>query len=565
MVQRLRPLLAVAVVLGALGTGAAAASAHPLLVTSAPTAGSIDPDSPSSVALAFSEAAVPSGSALTVTGPHGRVRLGALTASDGGQQLTAKVPSSLRPGVYKAHWVALGDDGHTVSGSFAFGVAEHSGAPPPGAAASLGAVGETGRGGSGSGQGVVSTAMLWLGVLAASLLWGGWLLVAVLRRRRIPLEGGVELLRRVGAWVLVVAVASAIYGVVADARAGAGGGFDLGLLTASGTALSAVVRLGVAFIGGLVVFGLLRRGRADRGLLVSGVVGGCLLASFGVSGHVLAEGSTLAAVGMAVHVLAAGTWAGGLIALLLLSWRGAVPLGPAARAFAPVAVTGIGVAGVTGAIAAIREVGHWYFLWWSGYGRLVIVQALVVVLATGLGALGAWRARRRIMAVETGLVVAVVAIATVLGGLAQGRGQPLPSQRGDLLAGPAISTMLVHSGPVPVTVAPARPGMNRIVVAVHHDARSVIVRMVCGCDQRPVISAAESRPGCARDVLRQRPHPHRRHMERLPDAGRQPVAFAGCAPGRRRGGAGCAGAQCPGGGRPERARCRPVPAVPDRS
>src|SRR5437763_16515083 len=139
-----RAVLTAAVALGALCAGAAAAAAHPLLVTSAPAPGSIIPGSPSTVALAFSEAAVASGSRVPVTAPHGQVHLGRLTPSDAGRQLVSKLQGRLAPGVYGVHWVALGDDGHTVSGQFAFGVAEANGSPPPGASAGLGGAGTAG-------------------------------------------------------------------------------------------------------------------------------------------------------------------------------------------------------------------------------------------------------------------------------------------------------------------------------------------------------------------------------------------------------------------------------------
>src|ERR1700728_2784093 len=101
------------VVLGALCAGPAVAAAHPLLVTSAPAPGSIVPGSPSALTLAFSETSIPSGSAVTLKGPGNKViSLGRLKSSAGGQQLSAAIPGKLKPGVYRAHWVALGDDGH---------------------------------------------------------------------------------------------------------------------------------------------------------------------------------------------------------------------------------------------------------------------------------------------------------------------------------------------------------------------------------------------------------------------------------------------------------------------
>jgi len=210
-----RVALLAAVALGALCAGAAAATAHPLLVTSAPAPGSIIPGSPSTVALAFSEEAVASGSGVTVTGPHGPVQLGRLTPSDGGRQLASKVRGRLAPGVYRIHWVALGDDGHNVSGQFAFGVAKANGSPPLGASAGLGGAGTAGRGGSGSSPGVVTTMALWLGVLAAALLWAGLLLVTALRRRRVTgADAAQKRLAAVGRPALIVAGTAALYGAL---------------------------------------------------------------------------------------------------------------------------------------------------------------------------------------------------------------------------------------------------------------------------------------------------------------------------------------------------------------
>jgi hypothetical protein len=89
--------------------------------------------------------------------------------------------------------------------------------------------------------------------------------------------------------------------------------------------------------------------------------------------------------------------------------------------------------------------------------------------------------------------MAVLALAVVLSALAQGRGQPLPAQRGDLLPGPAIATALLKGGTAPLTLAPARPGTNVLVVAPPNSgAHTVVARLVCGCDPRPVITRLRS-------------------------------------------------------------------------
>jgi hypothetical protein len=174
--------------------------------------------------------------------------------------------------------------------------------------------------------------------------------------------------------------------------------------------------------------------------------------------------------------------------LLLAVGLDGVPLRRAARGFAPIALSAVAISAVTGAVIAIREVNQWYFLWWSTYGRLLIVKVIVVAVALGLGALVARRAGRGLLVAEAAVLAAVVAIGGVLGGVAQGRGQPLPAQRGDLLPGPALTNALLPSGPTPVSLAPARTGINTIAVQASGHPRSVLVRLVCGCDSRPVIS-----------------------------------------------------------------------------
>jgi putative copper export protein len=468
--------------------------------------------------LEFSEPAIPSGSRITVTGPHHKeLKISKLLPEDGGREIAVKLPGGIKPGVYTVDWLALGIDGHNVSGTFEFGVAEKNGSLPPGSS-SLGGP-ETGAlGGTAAGQSPFSVVATWLGVAAAALALGGLLLVTVLRRKTIlkdpdPL-GGLGRLLGIG-WFL--AVLAALESVIANASAGANSGFSISLLTASATGISAIVRLGIALAAGIALFTVQRwpnrQPRPEVAAIVYAVGGFGLLATYGVSGHVVADGSTLAEFGMVIHVVCAGIWAGGVITLFILAFRRHVSIGPAARAFAPIAIVALGIAGITGLIAAFREVDHWYFLRWSTYGNVVIVKIGVVALAAAAGAVTTWRTRQRsaagdqhsagqqssatqgsarhgrgLLAFEAGLVVLVIGIASVLSGLAQGRGQPLPAQKGDLLPGPAFATALLPQGSANVTLTPAQVGLDSLIVAAPASAHKVEVRMACGCDIRPVIS-----------------------------------------------------------------------------
>src|SRR4051812_25177948 len=114
----LRTLLVTALALLAF---AAPAAAHPTLLQAAPSPGLALPNAPQRLTLAFSEPPVARGSRLSLTDPRGhRVATGRLSTV--GDSLTASVRDALRPGVYDVRWTVLGDDGHTSSGRFRFGV-----------------------------------------------------------------------------------------------------------------------------------------------------------------------------------------------------------------------------------------------------------------------------------------------------------------------------------------------------------------------------------------------------------------------------------------------------------
>ena len=129
-------------------------------------------------------------------------------------------------------------------GTFDFGVAGAKGAAPAGVEKLTGSGG--GRGGeNAAGDGFVKVVGRWLGILAASLLFGGFVLLALLRRRRDAAgadrdddaegadDADAAVLRAVAPITWLLVVLAALEGLLAGASSGAGGSLDLGLLTAS--------------------------------------------------------------------------------------------------------------------------------------------------------------------------------------------------------------------------------------------------------------------------------------------------------------------------------------------
>jgi methionine-rich copper-binding protein CopC/putative copper export protein len=507
-VKARRVLLGAAVALGALaGAGPTAAWAHPLLIRATPQPGLVADGSPGSIAVALTEPAVARGSRIGLFGPDGgALPVTAVRSSDGRRTLAVRPRARLRSAVYTVRWSALGDDGHIVSGAFDFGVAGSDGAAPPGVEKLSGGGG--GRGGeTAAADGVVRVLSRWLGILSASVLFGGFVLLALLRRRGHDDDAGVALLRRLApaAWLLVAVAAAE--GIVAAASSGTGGSPDLGLLTASATGLSELARGAVAAAVSLALLLTRTRARAalrDR-ILAAG--GAAVLLTYALSGHALSFPSFWALLDQGAHVLAAGLWLGGVIALALVTVRGEVRLAEGARAFAPVAGAALGVAIVTGVLAAVREVDRWYFLRWSDYGRVVLVKAALVGLVALAAAIAWWRSRGDgapgprplLLRAEAIGVAGVLALATTLSGLAQGRGQPLPAERGTLFPGPALATALLPKANAPVGLFPARTGSNVVTVAVapgQRTPRDVRVRLACsGCGVAPLRVALRPRGG----------------------------------------------------------------------
>ncbi len=496
---------------------APAASAHPYLVASSPQAGVVASSAPTKVQIAFTEGLVLKGSSITITGPdHKTVPIGALQPALGGDAMTASI-KKIPEGVYTVNWVAYGNDGHTVEGSFQFGVPSSSGQAPTGASQLLASTTTSGE--QAPTESLISVAGRWLAALAAFALLGAATLLLRLRGRtdeKLRVEAQARWLR-LAPWALGVA----LIGTVAEAlkRADGANGFDLGLLTAATSGVAIIVRLAVLVVGTGLLVTVLRRAAATVRIGAYGIVGALTLAALAVDGHVSTVRSTpvLADLGMVLHLLSGGIWVGAIFALALCLAPAAVRAGKpgdlvgAARAYAPYAIGAAAVMTVTGVIAAVREVHLWYFLRWSSYGHLLIIKVLVVAAIVAAGATTAVWGRRHperagwLVRGEAVLSIVAVALAALLAGTLQGRGQTLPSQRGNLLPGAGFADVALASGTGQMTLAPATVGLNRIIVddvqanttgsVAPTPPKSLEVRFACGCSAGSVSFRVALHPG----------------------------------------------------------------------
>jgi putative copper export protein/methionine-rich copper-binding protein CopC len=472
------------------------AGAHPYLVQTEPGPGIALPNSPPRIQIGFTEPVVIKGSALHLDDSDGRpVALGPVTSPKEGPGLAADIKAPLGGDVYRVRWAVLSEDGHSSSGDFRFGVNGPNNTPPKNAELLNATGGPADQ--LPQSDGPARIALRWLGLFGASLLVGGAVLLARLRGRLDEDDEVASVLAarwmqvaRVG---LLFTLAGSIAAVVAAAGAGAGG-LQWSILLATSTGLVAAARLAGVVLAG--VPGLLGRAGPRRDQFL-GMAGAFFLGAEAVGGHITAITSSWrfpAIVLQGGHLAASAMWVGGLA---VLAWSVAA-VAPAARtaafrtaaaAFRPVASISAAVVIVTGVIASIREVEHRYFLLWSSYGRFLLTKwALVagmLILGVLVGrALGPRRARaarpggvvaRPVGAwlrTEAVLGVAVLVFAASLAGVAQGRGQPLPAQKGSVLAGPAFANTVVGGGLVRVALAPAAPGRNRITALLANAVES---------------------------------------------------------------------------------------------
>jgi hypothetical protein len=163
------------------------------------------------------------------------------------------------------------------------------------------------------------------------------------------------------------------------------------------------------------------RRRARRPVLA---LAGVLVLAEVCTGHaVAAPYPALSVAATAVHLGALAIWGGGLAVLVGLPSLAEV--GAFLRRFSPVALGAVAALVASGAVMAWLEVGEWHGFTASTYGHTLMVKLAIVAAVL---ALGGWhwrtgaRALLRVTArLETGLVVAVVVVASLLGAAAPAR------------------------------------------------------------------------------------------------------------------------------------------------
>lgn len=418
------------------------AGAHAAFVSSRPEPGERLSTAPGAVVLRFSEPLIPRLSGATVADPGGKP---SRSPQIGEREIRVPLDTTA-PGVYTVEWKTVSPlDGHTLRGSFRFGVGTSPGAEGAGTDVSP----------RGSDLALApARALEYAGLLTAA----GMLLLAVLARRG----------RRLG-WVqprLPLAFGAALVGGVAVVGGEAlSAGDAVVYLTSSTPGLARLVR--VVGVGLGLLAALVGSPSAAAVALAGSVM------ALAAAGHAAAVPPAWWGVGVnTVHLLSAGLWAGGILALSTLrppdGWRGGEGRELLDR-FTPVALNAFAVTVGTGILRATQELSVPGDLVASSYGRVLGLKVLAVAAMVPLS-VRAWRRVGGSVRGEATLAVVVVTAAAVLAAY------PLPPQRAaEAEEGPAEPSRAVSALPDPgeltlggdagetlvgLTLRPGEPGPN---------------------------------------------------------------------------------------------------------
>jgi copper transport protein len=495
-VARIGAVLAVLLAAGTVSfLSAPAASAHALIVSSTPAAGSDLTQLPKAVTVTFSEEIVPKLSSLTVVDSAGhKVNSAASHAVKGNAlQLAVSLPT-LHSGVYTVQWHTVSsDDGHATGGTFTFGVGPLAYAAMSGPAPAL-----VSAASSASPLGVAGT---WLFDSGLGLLVGGcWIALygypAAGRRTLIlALGGGGALLLGLvltgwsqmntnGIPLGELASTSLGLGLIAQAIPGA----------AAGVGVALALRLPLQ----LRLRDVWRRAALAVALVMAAVSAGAhVLTTHAASGR----NADFELLVQWAHVAAYATWIGGLAALLLsLGTRSSPQKAAAVRRFSKVAGYSLGALVLSGVLRAFDEVGAFASLMNSLFGRLVLVK---VGLVAALAALGAYNRYRAVPAAEdslTGLrragtaeltvaALALVAAATLSSSLPPAFVLAAPKP----VTPPHFTVNGVASGVhASLEVSPGYPGPNRFTLRAYDSTGHALtkpVTLVFTLPSRPDIAA----------------------------------------------------------------------------
>lgn len=391
-----RVIAAVVVIVVGLMIGGGVASAHSVLLESAPSAGGTVAKSPTEIKLTFNEAVEIQLGAIRLFDSRGRqINLPAATYDHGrSEQVVVPLPT-ISDGSYVVSWRVVSSDSHPVNGAFTFAVGTAAaGSDTRGLVARL--VDDTGS----PTVGVVLAATRWITYLATSVALGGLIFLGWCFR---PGWSSTRTRRRLTVASAIVGVASLI-SIGAQGAYGAGEGIgsvfspslwvDVASTRFGNAALARVLAAAVLVMGLRALF----VARSQLNLAITAIGAAWVIASLAAANHGLTgRWIPVAFLADVVHLVAMSIWLGGLVALAAMLRRSgrdsevAVTEAVAAtRKFSALAMVSVVALVITGSVEAIRQVGSPSALTSTAYGTTLLVKVGIVAVVVSV----AWVSRR---------------------------------------------------------------------------------------------------------------------------------------------------------------------------
>jgi copper transport protein len=457
---KVRILSFLAAILIGLMLSAGQASAHAVLEQASPEPNARLTAGPSHIELRFNEAIESSvGSVEVLDSLSNTITKNKPELSGDRKSLTLELPR-LVEGIYTVSYRVVSADGHPVAGSYPFIV----GNPPEAKDASAFDIhSELGHAGhSGVATELTKQAFLTYTVraayYAALLLGAGFMLwLAVMRRRASAYgEAAHDWFKQWGLWItraLIVAVLLHVFVHSNEVMEGQPLADWPRLFTSTSVGLAWAGALVLAFIGPLV-----RRAGSWVGVLWAL----SLLALESWSGHASAyEPLAYAMLLDYAHLAASALWAGGLALLVGLWFKDRKEAGRFAAAFSDIAWICIALLTLTGIAEALLFLPKLSYLFYTGWGALLVAKTVLVLLVIVTGALLRLRIRKgelprpSLLKLDAGLMAAIIIIVGLFTYIS-----PLPENE------PVRFHKMGEDMHLSLRVTPNVPGENDFVVKV---------------------------------------------------------------------------------------------------
>jgi copper transport protein len=433
--------------------GATGASAHAVLLSTAPAENAVVETAPATFVLSFNEPV--SLLAASVIAPDGE-QIDVSEGARNGAELSIVLPADLGQGTHVLSWRVVSVDGHPIGGAAVFSIGIITGA----------AFGET------ASDPVVS-ALLWASktVLYAALFFGPGMAVFNALVAAIPHAPARMAAVATVAGLLAAPISLGLQGVdalglglaeIASART-----WSTGLATSYGW--TAIVCFAAVALAGLSL--RIARGRLSAILAIAAWIAAPL--ALVLSGHASAAyPQWLTRPAVFLHIAGIVFWVGALVPLfVLLRQPGHAAARPLARfsAAIPLPVAAILVSGI--ALAAVQlgpDTAHWL----SPYGVILACKRGLLVILLGLAVwnrlalsrpalAGDARAMRRL---KSSIGIEIVLVLVILGLVAGWRFTPPPRALAEAAAVPISMHIHTDRAMADITIEPGRAGANRLSI-----------------------------------------------------------------------------------------------------